>query len=254
MYATDLKCNPVHGPNDEQFSLFNHILSGAAILSAAYNTAKAVEIATREWEMAKKYWRIARNWLDHYRNNYAPVEDQELAEAMALEDETPQYRIAEGRAKVAAMLTFRGLLRKSMMCTSKYCTGLRQDMITHITSSQADALALAEGMGYRNERAYLETRDDVRFQRQLGTAKRGRDMVAGTASMAKASANIYGDLFDQAWAGLTGAGQYLGYELNRNRTRYPTSFINYDSDTDTSNEKPKVVKLGVVKNDAPKGG
>lgn len=223
MQATDLECNPVHGPNDKQYSLFATILSGAAILSAAYNTAKAVEIATREWEMAKKYWRIARNWLDHYRNNYAPVEDQELEEAMSLEDETPQYKAAEGRAKIAAMMQFRGLLRKSLICTSKYCTGLRQDMMTHILSAQADALALAEGMGYRNERAYLETRDDIRFQRQLNTAKRGRDMIAGTASMAKASANIYGDLYDQAWAGLTGAAQYLGYEFNRRNPYYPNT-------------------------------
>ena len=80
MYADDLECNPKHGTNDQQYGLFANILADAAILSAAYNSARAVDIATKEWNMAKKYWRIARNWLDHYKDYYAPVENQEINE------------------------------------------------------------------------------------------------------------------------------------------------------------------------------
>lgn len=225
MYADDLKCNPKHGTNDQQYGLFANILADAAILSAAYNSARAVDIATKEWNMAKKYWRIARNWLDHYKDYYAPVEDQEINEALNIPAETPQYNATEGRARTAAMLQFRGQLRKSMRCTSRYCTGLRKDMLANILSAQADALSLAEGLGYRNERAYLESRDDVRFSKMLNTAKRGRDIIADNVSLIKTSAGIYGNLYNQAWEGLAGAGQYLGYAANRNMPSYPTEYL-----------------------------
>ena len=225
VYASDLNCNPVHGTNDDQHSLFGNLLTGAAILSAAYNAAKAVELATKEWEMAKKYWQISKNWLDYYSGNFAPGEDQELDEAMNLTEEPPGYEAAQGRARTSAMLEFRGLLRKAVRCTSKYCTGLRRDMLLEIMPAQANALAMAEGLGYRNERAYLEARDDVRFSKQLNTAKRGRDIVADNVSLAKTSAGIYGSLFNQAWDGLAGAGQYLGYYAERNQPSYPTTYL-----------------------------
>lgn len=225
MYADDLECNPKHGTNDQQYGMFANILADAAILSAAYNSARAVDIATKEWNMAKKYWRIARNWLDHYRDYYAPVEDQEINEAMNIPAETPLYDVTEGRAKTAAMLQFRGQLKKNMRCTSRYCTGLRKDMLTNILSAQADALSLAEGLGYRNERAYLESRDDVRFSKMLNTAKRGRDIIADNVSLIKTSAGVYGNLYNQAWEGLAGAGQYLGYAANRNMPSYPTEYL-----------------------------
>lgn len=225
VYASDLKCNKVHGTNDSQHTLFGNLLTAAAIASAAYNAAKAVEIATKEWEMAKKYWQISKNWLDYYSGNFAPGEDQELDEAMNLTEEPPGYEAAQGRARTSAMLEFRGLLRKAVRCTSKYCTGLRRDMLLEIMPAQANALAMAEGLGYRNERAYLEARDDVRFSKQLNTAKRGRDIVADNVSLAKTSAGIYGSLFNQAWDGLAGAGQYLGYYAERNQPSYPTEYI-----------------------------
>ena len=225
VYASDLKCNKVHGTNDTQHTLFGNLLTAAAIASAAYNAAKAVEIATTDWEMAKKYWQISKNWLDYYSGNFAPGEDQELDEAMNLTDEPPGYEAAQGRARTSAMLEFRGLLRKAVRCTSKYCTGLRRDMLLEIMPAQANALAMAEGLGYRNERAYLEARDDVRFSKQLNTAKRGRDIVADNVSLAKTSAGIYGSLFNQAWDGLAGAGQYLGYYAERNQPSYPTEYI-----------------------------
>lgn len=218
-------CNPTRGVNDENRSVFGDILSAAAIAAAGYNAYKALDIAKQEWEMAKKYWRIAENWLDYYKNAYAPVEDQELEEAKALEKEEPEYEAARGRARTSAWLEFRGQLRKALRCTSRYCTGLRNDMLMRISQAQAQAVALADGLGYRNERAYVEARDDVRWERRLNTAKRGRDMVAEAPSLGGASAGIYGSLLDQAWQGLESAGMYLGYAGSRNQPHYPTTYI-----------------------------
>lgn len=223
--ASDLNCNPVHGVNNEDRELFGSILSGAALAAAAANAYKAFDIAYTEWKMAKKYWRIAENWLDYYKDFYAPVENQELDEAMNLPIAEPHYDAAIARARASAWIMFKGKLRDSLRCTSKYCTGLRADMLAQIVMAQGVAVSAAEGLGYRNERAYVEARNDVRWEKRLNTAKRGRDIVAEVTSLGAASAGIYGSLLDQAWQGLAGAGQYLGYTENRLDTRYPTTYL-----------------------------
>lgn len=225
VFAKDDKCNKAHGTTDAERSLFGDLLAGAAIAAAAWNAYSAIQIATREYDMAVKYWSLANKWINYYKDYYAPVEDQELAEARNLPVEQPKYDVARGRARIAAMMQFRGMLQKTTKCLSSYCTGLRQDMFIELNTAQSDAIALADGMGYRNERAYVENRNDVRFEKMFNTAKRGRDMVADNVSIVRSAANIYGDLFNQAWDGLTGAGQYLGYWANRNDTAYPTSYL-----------------------------
>lgn len=221
----DVACNPLHGESDAGHTIVGTLLSGAAILAAAYNAYRAVELATQEWKMAKKYWQIAQNWLDYYKDYYAPVEDQELHEARNIDLEQLMYDAARGRARATAFLEFRGVLDQAVRCTSRYCTGLRSDMLAEMTAAQAASVAMADGLGYRNERAYVEARNDVRFKKMLNTAKRGRDMIADNVSLVKSTAGIYGDLFEQTWVGLEGAGQYLGYYNNRNKTRYPTTYV-----------------------------
>lgn len=218
-------CTPARGVNDNERGLFGKILSAAALTAAGYNAYKAYDIAMKEWEMADKYWRIAENWLDHYKNNYAPVEDQEVQEALELPIAEPSYDIARGRARATAWQQFKGKLRDSLRCTSRYCTGLRGDMLMQIMRAQANAVELAEGLGYRNERAYIEARNDVRWEKRLNTAKRGRDIVADVTGLGMASAGIYGSLLDQSWQGLQSAGQYLGYSDQRFQTHYPTSYL-----------------------------
>lgn len=225
MVKQEDECSEKRGVNDEERSLFSNILNAAAIAAAGYNAYKALDIALKEWEMAKKYWRIAENWLDYYKDAYAPVEDQEIDEALKIPIAEPSYDIARGRARASAWIAAKGRLRQAMRCTSRYCTGLRGDILLRVKQAEAEAVALADGLGYRNERAYVEARNDVRWEQRLNTAKRGRDIIADVASLGMASAGIYGSLWDQAWQGLESAGMYLGYENNRNRPHYPTTYI-----------------------------
>lgn len=220
----DFECVPNRGVSDSDRFNFGTLLTVAAYAAAGYSAYKAYDIAYAEWEMAKKYYNIAKAWLDYYNDYFAPVENQEISEARALEYETASYEVARGRARAAAWFEFRGKLRTLLRPTSRYATGLRRDMLVGLARAQADAVALADGLGYRNERAYVETRNDVLFKRKLETAKRGRNLVSEAPSLGMASAGIYGDLLDQAWEGLKGAGTFLGYTDNRFRTYYPTSY------------------------------
>lgn len=220
----DTACNPIRGQNDSGKVSVASVLEAAGLAAAGYNAYKAYDIAYAEYKLAKKYYQLAKNWLDYYRDYYAPVEDQEIREATNIPVTTADYETARGRARVAAAMQFKGRLSKAMKCTSRYCTGLRQDMILESVTAQADALAMADGLGYRNERAYVEGRNDVRFEKMMNTAKRGRDMVADNVSLARATSGIYGELADQAWKGLQSAGMYLGYTSARHAPNYPTTY------------------------------
>lgn len=215
-------CNLKDGNNDFARNILGTVLTAASIAAAAHNADAAWRIAQKEWNLAKKYWRIAENWLRYYHDAYAPVEDKEAREAFDLKVEEPEYEVARGRAKATAWANFRGLAHKAVSRTTKYCTGRRQNMLEELAAAQANALAMCDGLGYRNERAYIESRDEVRFLRQYGTVQRGRNMVANAPSYGRAAAGIYGELYKQAWEGLVGAGQTLGYVLNRANTEYPT--------------------------------
>lgn len=234
--ASDTKCNEKHGVGDNDRSIYADILSAAALAAAGYNAYKAYDIAMKEWEMAKKYWQIAENWLNYYKNNFAPVENQEVGEALELQFAEPHYDAARGRARTSAWIQYKGKLRDTLRCTSRYCTGLRADMLQRIMSAQSEAVTLADGLGYRNERAYVEARNDVRWSRRLETAKRGRDIISDVPSLGAASVGIYGSMLDQCWQGLESAGMYLGYSGNRNEPHYPTGYLAGQMQTGKFNE------------------
>ena len=229
---SDVECVSARGVSNTDRNLLGALLTAASYAAAIYSAVKAYEIAKAEWEMAKKYYNIAKAWLDYYNNYFAPVENQEITEARALEYEEEEYEVARGRARAGAWFEFRGKLRGLLRTTSRYATGLRRDMLVRLARAQADAVSLADGLGYRNERAYIETRNDVLFKRKLETAKRGRNLVSEAPSLGMASAGIYGDLLDQAWEGLKGAGTFLGYTDNRFETAYPTTYYSASSSTD----------------------
>lgn len=213
------------GVTDVARSIFGTLLAAAAVVAAVTNAQRAISIAEQEYELAKKYWQIAENWLNYYRDYYVPVENQEVAEARAIPITEPEYDVARGRARATALIQTKGVAFKAIRNTSRYATGARQAIIAETITAQAAAVAMAEGLGYRNERAYVETRNDVRFKKMLETAKRGRNMMANNASFAELAAGIYGNMVDQAWAGLVGAGQFLGYELNRREPVYPQTMV-----------------------------
>lgn len=226
MLASDTKCADNKGTNDTQLASIAGALYTAGmfgvngvLLAEMYNNADT------EYEIAERYYDIANNWLSHYKNVFVPVEDKEVEATKALKDPEPIYETARGRGRVIAWLQFKDATPKAMRCTSKYCTGFRKDMLSSMVAAQSNAVAMADGLGYRNERAYIQAMKDRNFSRRMGTIKHGRNMVGDAKSFGTMAANIYGDLFSQTWQGLMGANQFLGYFSNRHETQYPRTYL-----------------------------
>lgn len=218
--ATSLTCR--HGQTDSNKNLVNTIMEAAAVAVAGINTAAAIKMADWQYEIAKQYLDIAKWWRNYYNSAYKPWEDKELEEAWALEEEKPLYDIAVGRSRTYGRLQFKGLAEKSIQCTSEYCTGLREALLKDVLNSEATTLAALSGLGYRNERAFIEARNDVRWKRRTEVMNRGRDMMANNIQFSQLSFGIFGDLGKQAGKGAAGALRYLGYSWNKNETQYPT--------------------------------
>ena len=189
---------------------------------AAYNTGQAIDFAMKQHEIAKDYLKISQWYRDYYNAYFKPVEDQELSEAMALQEPEPYYDTMRGRAQTAGRIKFKNAVNKTVQCTSEYCTGLRQQFLYDTLEQEAKVMSTFTGLGYRNERSYCESRSDVRWKRMINTAARGRDMQAQAINSAALAYGIYGSLGQQAAKSAEGAAQAAGYFWNRNDTFYPT--------------------------------
>lgn len=215
-----VKCNlgVSSGDRSLQATLWSVLMAAAA----AYNTGQAINFANKQYDMAKNYLKISQWWNNYKRTYFDPVEDQELAEALALKEETPNYDIARGRAQTAGRIRFKNAVNKAVQCTSEYCTGLRGILLRDTLAQEATTITALANFGYRQERAWKEARSDVRWKRMLATASRGRGMQANAVSHAQLAYGIYGSLGEAAGKGAAGAASLGGYFWNRNNTIYPT--------------------------------
>ncbi len=226
---SDESCNS--GQTDEGKGAVALLLQLAAIAVAGINTAAAIEMAMKQYDIANRYLNISKWWRNFYNTAYKPVEDQELEEARNLKLPKAIYDTARGRAKTYARIEAKGDAENAMMCTSEYCTGLRAALLKdEIEKEMAMAVALDQ-LGYRNERAYLEARDDVIWRRKYNTVKRGRDLLAETINFGQLSFGIFGDLGRAAGQAAGGAMRFLGYARERRETQYPGLWTQFNSPT-----------------------
>ena len=200
---------------------------------AAYNTGQAIHTATKQYEI-----RISQWWRAYYNNFFVPLENQELSEAMGLRETTPYYDTMRGRAQTAGRLKFKNAVNSAVQCTSEYCTGLRQQLLLDVLDQESRALNSLAGLGYRNERAYYESRSDVRWKRMINTAARGRDLEAQAINSAQLAYGIYGSLGEQVSKGAEGAASAFGYFHYRNDPRYPTLMTIQQAPQQASQQSP----------------
>ena len=213
-------CN--HGLTDVDKSTLSTLWDIVPAVIAAYNTVQAIRFATKQYEIAKDYLKISQWWRDYYNNYFRPLEDQELSEAMGLSETTTYYDTMRGRAQTAGRLKFKNAVNVAVQCTSEYCSGLRQQLLFDVLDQEARVLNSLAGLGYRNERAYYESRSDIRWKRMINTATRGRDLQAQAINSAQLAYGIYGNLGEQVAKGAEGAASAAGYFQYRNDPRYPT--------------------------------
>lgn len=229
-------CN--HGLTDYDKSTLSLLWDIVPAVIAAYNTGQAIHFGTKQYEIAKDYLKISQWWRDYYNNSFRPLEDQELSEAMGLTETTPYYDTMRGRAQTAGRLKFKNAVNTAVQCTSEYCSGLRQQLLFDVLDQESRALNSLAGLGYRNERAYYESRSDIRWKRMINTAARGRDLQSQAINSAQLAYGIYGSLGEQVSKGAEGAASAFGYFHYRSDPRYPTLMTIQQASQQASQQSP----------------
>lgn len=194
----------------------------AALAVAGYTTAVAITLANKQHEIAKDYLEMSEWWRDYYNSVYRPWEDREIADLNDWNTVEPEYDITMGQTRTTARIQFKNMDYTGIRCTSEYCTGLREAMLKDAHLAEAAATAAMSNVGYQNEKAWVEARNDARWKRILAVLNRGRDMIAENINFMSLSYGIYADLGEQAMQTAGGAIGFLGYARNRRETQYPS--------------------------------
>lgn len=222
------------------------IWQGLTALLAAYNTAQAIEIAGKQFDIAKMYLRMAQDWHDYHKNVFEPIEDIELQEAKEFEIDDPIYDTRIGRAQVLSHIKYMGKAYDAIKCTSEYCTGLRNKRIRDMFIAEARDQAQMAGLGYRTEQAYIQQRDELRWKMLMNVVRRGRGLQTQPLKFSSLSYDIYGDQRNMAFNGMNDALYGLGWMMERRSTDYPglwrtesSNFINNSVSSVKSHNAPE---------------
>jgi hypothetical protein len=210
------------GPTDKGRVAISVAWQVAAAALGAANAVTSAEMASKQFDLAQRYYQIARQWRDWYNQGYVPLEDMELDEIWAEGKAEPLYGAAAGRASVLAKLAFGDRIGDALRCTHEYATGLRQALLKDGIRSMAEGVAASEGMGIRNERARVEALNDLRWKHREAAAMRGRGMAASNVAFAQLAAGIYGDLGRQAGQAAAGYVRSIFFARERMGSLFPS--------------------------------
>jgi hypothetical protein len=208
-------CLPLHGQTDAGRLSVGVIWQAAAAVLAAANAVASAAIADKQFDLARQYYRIARNWRDWYNQAFAPLEDAEADEVLAAGPAEAFYDTAAGRALALARTLYLGKIQAAQKCYSQYETGQRGHIIKKYLGEKHRVLEAGLALGWRNERARVDGLNERRWTRMIQAAQRGRDMMAQNVTAGQYAGKIYGDLARQAGSAAGGYMNFLGYSQAR---------------------------------------
>ena len=209
---------PGKGVTDDGLTWSARVAQIAAIAVAVINTKAALDIASKQEDLAKKYLKMAKERQQYYYDVYVPCENAEVQEACSAEPCDMHKDVQAGRAKASVRHELTGRTEQELQCISRYCTGKKAAIIRDRELEEATALALSANLARRYEEAYKDICDDVRWSRRANALSRGRDIMAQAQTFSGFAMGLFGRLGEQAGRGATGAMAYLGYSMARQDT------------------------------------
>lgn len=193
----------------------------AATAVATINTIAAIKIANKQYDIARSYYKMARQKWDRFKDKYMPCERTEMNEACNTPEYTKDYDGKSATWKQEVTRNFGNARAGIDRLNALYCIcpdpSLAQDMALMESLAAVDTANFA----YRYEEHRKDAKDDIRWTRRQQALNRGRDLQSTAARYAEAAANAYGDVGAKIGQAASGAMEAIGYFNNRNGTVYP---------------------------------
>lgn len=191
-----------------------------AIAVSIWATAETWKAAKEEYKIAKQYYDLAKEQWDFFYNFYRPLEQQELSEIWAEQPYTPDYSaaISGHTAQIAPAFAQAEQHRKSLAAKYCLCGDVSQFVKSEIT--QSTTFGDSANFARRYAEKLAQEKNDIRWQRRIAAASRGRGLLSASASFASKAAGFFSD-YAQAMGGLASSAMaFSGYIRNRRQTEY----------------------------------
>lgn len=209
------------GETNSGHNWLHSALRAAAVLVAVKNTETAWKIAKKQKDVADSYQRAAQQLRDNYYRTYAPYENEELKEVMAMKPYVKAYTTTAGRMVVDGLNGLKDAYRDAIVCAPRYCTGNVAASLTDLQMDTEKMLTAAKIQGARIEDAMYLTMEERRHSHINKALNRGRDILSTADSFGEVSAGIFGRLGGDAARGAAGAMKFLGYTFARGQRQDP---------------------------------
>lgn len=195
--------------------------SVAASAVVAVNTMAAIDIARKQYNIARDYYKLAERKWDRFLSKYGPCERKEMAEACNTPEYTKEYdaRASEYGNEVSAAFT--DVDRRMGDIFTQYCICPDETLGRDLDMTRAIMEADSMNFAYRREEHRKVAMDDRRWTRRQQALNRGRDLQSNAAKYAEMAANAYGDVGGNIGKAAEGAMTAIGYFQNRRDTVYP---------------------------------
>lgn len=220
--ASDPKCEGDR-VDDKAISRMAKIRAGLAATVTAISTATSLKIAEMEHDLAKDYARLAKDFKQHYFDNYRPIEKELVKEAMEDKPYNDPKKLDFDKAAMllSAKMRFVGRLENAMSCTGRYCTGQRASLMNDALLEQATTEAMICGLAYRNNEEEKSTREALRWERRSQVLRLGSNLPTEAVSYANLATGVFGSIGQQVTAAAESAAWYITNSLARKDTKYP---------------------------------
>ena len=216
IHIAALPCPPVTGEGMTRGWQILDIIGKATALLASQRALKAAQMQNK---IARDYYNLAKDEWDYFYSTFRPLELTELAEIHAAKPFKADYATAvEGHNCSDSVFENMTTHRKRLMGMFCVCPNLDSSINYDL------ALSTIRGDSKNFARRYAEKQaqklDDLRWNRKLAAASRGRGLLPQSAELARIAADKFGN-YSNAMTKFAGqAAELSGYIRNRMKTVY----------------------------------
>lgn len=191
----------------------------AAKAAAGLATVRAMQAARQQNKIARQYYDLAKRQWDFYNENYIPLEQQEIDEINRIKRYKPDYT-ATIKGHDCADNVFDGMASHRDKLLSEYCLCPDPDLSSQLELAKATVRGDTHNFARRYAEFNADKLDDIRWNRKLAIASRGRGLLPQSSEFASKAAGLFGQ-YSNAMGNFAGqAMQFSGYIRNRRNTVY----------------------------------
>ena len=210
------------GVSDAGIFTVSSIRTAIATGTSALNLANSVKMAELQKEIAKGYAKLAEDARNYYKEEYKPLELENLKEVEALKKyDRSKESMYRGQMILSARDKLAGKLEDAISCTGRYCTGQRATLMNDALIEQAAVEASIAALAHRYVDDEEIVRNALRWERRRTILDLGRGIPTASVAYAELAAGIFGSLGAQSGKAAEGIVGSLGFSRNRRPTEYP---------------------------------